>query len=72
MTYRSDQSIGSIGQARLRSDKNFTDGEMSYECQGCKKRTWAGGYATIDRIHRTSCLRLDKDFTDGEITSFER
>jgi hypothetical protein len=58
-----DRLIGSIGQACLRSDKIFTDGEMmSFECQDCKERAWAGGYATIGQAvyGRTKILPMVK------------
>ena len=74
----SDGSIGSIGQAISRSDKYFTDGEMTslqsaisstvLRKEGFKngKCRWSDG--SIGSIGQ-GILRSDKYFTDGELTN---
>ena len=67
----SDGSIGSIGQAFLRSDKYFMDGEMTLLQNAREHSLEARRFASmakcqmvrwIDRIHRTSNLTVGQIF----------
>ena len=58
----SDGSIGSMGQAILRSDKYFTDGEMALLQNAMEYSLEARGFARMPNV------RWSKYFTDGEMT----
>ena len=73
----SDGSIGSIGQAILRSDKYFTDGEMTLLQNARDHSLEARGFASMPNVKWSdgsigsigqAILRSDKYFTDGEMT----
>ena len=70
-------SIGSIGQAILRSDNYFTDGEMTLLQNARKHSLEARGFASMPNVRWSdgsigsmgqAILRSDKYFTDGEMT----
>ena len=74
----SDGSIGSIGQAFLRSDKYFTDGEMTLLQNAREHSLEARGFASMPNVRWSDgsigstgqgILRSDRYFTDGELTN---
>ena len=74
----SDGSIGSIGQAILRTDKYFTDGEMTLLQNAREHSLEARGFASMQNVRWSdgsigsigqAILRSDKYFTDGEMHS---
>ena len=71
----SDGPIGSIGQAILRSDKYFTDGEMTLLQNAREHSLEARGFASMPNVRWSDgsigqgILRSDRYFTDGELTN---